>query len=78
MKRESGGFVLPVAVMAVIVLMACFFVFKSSPSPQGARTVDQNGAPLLSPAPPDQKVHPRTKPSYKRAETGSPMGWRTL
>ncbi|MDA8150395.1 MAG: hypothetical protein M0041_04560 [Nitrospiraceae bacterium] len=78
MKRESGGFVLPVAVMAVIALMAWFFVFKSSPSPQGARTVDQNGAPLFSPAPPDQKVPPATKPSYKRAETESPMGWRTL
>jgi hypothetical protein len=68
MKRESGGFVLPVAVMAVIALMAWFFVFKSSTPPPKP----------LSPAPPDQKVPPATKPSYKRAETESPMGWRTL
>ena len=33
MKRESGGLFLPFAGMTVIVLVAVFFVFKSSPSP---------------------------------------------
>ena len=68
MKRESGGLFLPVAVMAVIALMAWFFVFKSSPSPQGARTVDQNGAPLLSPALPDQKVPPAENKPRQRGK----------
>jgi hypothetical protein len=68
MKRESGGLFLPIVGMAVIVLMAWLLVFKSSPLPPKP----------LSIAPPNQKVHPTPKPSYKRKDEGSGVGWRTL
>ena len=78
MKRESGGLILPVAGMAAIVLVAWFFVSKSSSPPPEPR----------SPARPALPGRPAPNPSYKRAEPGAPMlfrdsagapvGWRTL
>lgn len=68
MKREYGGLFLPVAGMAVIVLMAWLFVFKSSPPPPKP----------LSLVEPERNVHPSPKPSYKRSAPGTEVGWRTL
>ena len=68
MKRQSGALFLPVAGMAAIVLMAWVLVYKSSPpSPEP-----------VPPSPPDQKVRPAPRPSYKRTEAGSQAGWRIL
>ena len=92
MQRQSGGLVLPVAGMAVIVLMAWLLVYKSSPPSPG---------PVPS-APPSQKAVPAPQTTHKhlvpgktaspesregtgttgaillRDSAGQAVGWRTL
>jgi hypothetical protein len=54
--------------MAVIVLMAWFLVFKSSPPPPKP----------LSLATTNQQVRHDTKQKYNRKDEGPEVGWRTL
>lgn len=78
-KRESRRLFIPVAGMAVIVLLGWFLVFKSSsppPSPAGKVRPSSPKPPSL--IRPNLQVRPATNPSHTAARTGSPMGWKTL
>ncbi|MGL3709474.1 hypothetical protein ACSYAY_01220 [Leptospirillum ferriphilum] len=79
MRRQSGGLFLPVAGMAVLVVLAWFLSHQSSSSSPPSRPEKGPSAPKHdSPVPQAVHASPPPIPSYTAGGQGLDAGWRIL